>query len=234
MKGNLPGGKVVHEISPTGRGFQPHLITTGLEHLFEGITVASLVEEVAARYGFAPLLYGSAGNLITVVRDPTPACGAVLVDGAFTRLYCQWDEAGSARYVCNAACFLAAMTMPEDEPVQEEPEQEQDLLPFDPHGAFQGECDLTAQRPATWLVLAVEQLGDALRNTSDFMLTDPLSAGADNCIFSNRIYEEQIGQWVVSQGEDLITGRPLVGCLPLVDLSSRATGTSSRACSASS
>jgi hypothetical protein len=221
MKGNLPGGKVVHEITPARRGFQSHLITTGLEHLFEGITVASLVEEATGRYGFTPLLYGSAGNLITVVRDPTPACGAVMVDGAFTRLFCQWDEAGSARYVCNAACYLAAMTLPEDEPAEEVAvlEEEQSLLSYDPQGAFQGVCELTGERPATWLVLAVEQLGDALRNTSDLVLNDPLGAGGLNCIFSNQLYEEQIGQWIVAQGSDPYTRRPLVECLPLVDLS---------------
>lgn len=221
MQGNLPGGKVVHEITPARRGFQPHLITTGLEHLFEGITVASLTEDVVARHGFAPLLYGSAGNLITVVRDPTPDRGAVMIDGAFTRLYCQWDEAGSARYVCNAACFLAAMTLPEDDPakLEEKLEEEPDLLPYDPRGAFQGRCDLTGVSSGTWLVMSVEELGDALSNTSDFVLTDPLAAGARNCIFSDQLYEERIGQWIVLQGTDPFTHRPVVECLPLVDLS---------------
>jgi hypothetical protein len=225
MHGNLQGGKVVHEIDESGatrRGFHPHLITTGLEHLFEGITVASLDEEVVARYGFSPLLYGSAGNLITVVRDPAPEYGAVMVDGAFTRLYCQWDEAGSARYVCNAACFLAAMTLPQDEPAQEEAAtlQEQDhLLPYDPRDAFQGVCDLTSVTPRTWLVMSVEQMGDALRNTSDFVLTDPLAAGAQNCIFSDQLYDERMGQWIVTQATDPFTRRPVVECLPLVDLS---------------
>jgi hypothetical protein len=221
MHGNVPGGKVVHEISAARRGFQPHLITTGLEHLFEGITVASIAEDVAARHGFTPLLYGSAGNLITVVRDPAPAGGAVLVDGAFTRLFCQWDEAGSARYVCNAACFLAAMALPEEEPEETAPapEQKPDALPYDPRGAFQGVCDLTGQAASTWLVLSVEELGDALRNTRDFVLTDPLSAGAQNCIFSNQLYDERMGPWIVSQGADPFTRRPVVECLPLIDLS---------------
>jgi hypothetical protein len=220
LRGNLPGGQVVHEISPTGRGFQPHLITTGLVHLYEGITVASLVEDVAARHGFAPLLYGSAGNLITVVRNPTPACGAVMIDGGFTRLYYQWDEAGSARYVCNAACFLAAMTLPEDAaPEETESDEMQDLLPYDPQGAFQGMCDLTGAAPASWLVMSVEALADALHNTSDFVLTDPLAAGARNCIFSNQLYEEQMGQWIINQGADPFTRRPVVECLPLIDLS---------------
>ena len=32
----------------------------------------------------------------------------VIVDGAFTKLYCQWDAAGSDRFVRNCACYLAA------------------------------------------------------------------------------------------------------------------------------
>jgi hypothetical protein len=219
MHGNLIGGKVVREIGAARRGFHPHLITTGLEHLFEGITVASVAEGAAVRHGFAPLLYGSAGNLITVVRDPTPASGAVLVDGAFTRLFCQWDEAGSARYVCNAACFLAAMTLPEEELAEEEAPAEQDLLPYDPRGAFQGACDLTGVSPSTWLVMSVGELADALRNTSDFVLTDPLAAGAHNCLFSNQLYDERLGPWIVAQGSDPAKGTPVVECLPLIDLS---------------
>ena len=29
-----------------------------------------------------------------------------LVDGGFTRLFIQWDDAGTARFVCNAAAWL--------------------------------------------------------------------------------------------------------------------------------
>src|SRR5207249_7187613 len=123
----------------------------------------------------------------TVVREPTAASGAVMVDGAFTRLYCQWDEAGSARYVCNAGCFLAAMTLPEEseEALDEEPgaaAQTESTLPYDPQGALEGTCDLTGEASSTWLVLSVREMADALVNTSDFVLTDPLSAGARNCI----------------------------------------------------
>ncbi len=32
----------------------------------------------------------------------------VIVDGAFTKLYIQWDAAGSDRFVRNCACYLAA------------------------------------------------------------------------------------------------------------------------------
>lgn len=221
MTGNLPGGKVVHELTPAGRGFHAHLVTTGLVHLFEGITVASLEKDTAEKYGFSPLLWGSAGNLITVVRDPTPASGAVMIDTAFTRLYCQWDEAGSARYVCNAACFLAAMTLPEEAAADDGDDglAIDEGLAYDPEGALLGVCDLTAEKPAHWLVLSVAEMADSLRNTSDMALTDPLSAGAWNCIFSDQVYGDEMGQWIVGQGRDPFTRRPVVEVLPLVDLS---------------
>lgn len=223
MTGNLMGGKVVRELSPDRKGFHAHLVTTGLVHLYEGITVASFQEDAVARHGFAPLLYGSAGNLITIVRDPTSTHGAVMADTAFTRLFVQWDEAGSARYVCNAACFLAAMTLAE-EPAEEEaapaPTEEEKNAPLlVATGALAGVCDLTAEPSPTWLVLSIAELGDALRNTGDFVLTDPLAFGAQNRIFSEQVYGEQMGQWILSQGKDPFTQRPVVGCLPLVDLS---------------
>jgi hypothetical protein len=225
MKGNLPGRTVVHELSPSGVGFHAHLVTTGLEQLFEGITIASLPEPAIGKYGFTPLLYGSAKNLVTIVRDPTPTSGAVMVDTAFTRLYCQWDEAGSARYVCNAACFLAAMTLPEAVAIEEEPEieieEEKEALIYRPEGALDGLCDLTAEKPATWLVMSVAELGDSLKNTGDMVLTDPLCAGAQNKIFSEQLYGEQMGKWILSQGTDPFTRRPVVECLPLVDLSNK-------------
>jgi hypothetical protein len=222
LDGCLPGAKVVKEITPDGRGFHAHLVTTGLQRLYEGITVSSLDEKAVKLHGFEPLLYGSAGNLITAVRGPTPEAGAVMIDGGFTRLYHQWDDAGSARYVCNAACFLAAMTVPEDEKAEEKsPESEHpEALPFDPAGAFRGKCELTEDTPETWLVMSVEEMADPLRNTSDLVLNDPLGAGAANCIFSSRLYGEGMGQWVIDQGADPFTRRPVAAVLPLVDLSS--------------
>ena len=218
MAGNTPGGRVVHELSPDRRGFMGHLVTTGLVHLFEGITVASLDETKARARGFEPLLYGSAGNLITVVRDAADGRGPVMIDTAFTRLYCQWDEAGSARYVVNAACFLGAMATVRAEPDEPEVDGPPDAPRFTREGAFEGTCDLTADAPDTWLVLSVAQLGDALRNTSDMVLTDPLSAGPYNTIFSDQVYGESMGRWIVAQGRDPFTQRPVVETLPLVDL----------------
>ena len=40
------------------------------------------------------------GVLVTTMEN------ALLIDGGFTRLYNQWDDAGSARFVYNAAAWL--------------------------------------------------------------------------------------------------------------------------------
>ena len=67
MSGNVPGGKVVRErplvgagVDNKNSGFVQHLITTGLETLFEGVTVATIHQD----YNFhkqkmKPLVYGS-------------------------------------------------------------------------------------------------------------------------------------------------------------------------------
>ena len=52
-----------------------------------------------------PLLYGSADNLVTAYYDQDGR--RAIFDGGFTRLYNNWDTAGTARYVKNAAAWLA-------------------------------------------------------------------------------------------------------------------------------
>lgn len=70
MSGNVPGGNVVKE-RPLGAagasqsGFVQHLITTGLETLFEGVTVATIHQDRNFhRQQMKPLVYGS--DMITV------------------------------------------------------------------------------------------------------------------------------------------------------------------------
>ncbi|MFT5685080.1 MAG: hypothetical protein ACI8RZ_006026, partial [Myxococcota bacterium] len=219
--GNVMGNKVVGEFSDTV-GFLPHLVSTGLVNLFEGITIATIDEDAARRHGFEPLLYGSAGNLVTVVRDASDGCGAFMIDTGFTRLYYKWDDAGSARYVCNAGCFLGAsgtLVVVEEEDDAYSLDSVDDL-PFVPDGAYQGVCDLSGQPTRTWMVLSVSAKGDALRNTSDFVLTDPLCAAAGNDVFADVLYTETMGQWILSGlRTDPITNEAVLACLPLVDLS---------------
>ena len=96
MSGNLPGTVSVSlSTGPGVAGFKPgHDITTGLEFLYEGVTIAAL----------EPLIIGSAGNLVTAVYNHDGK--RAVLDGGFTRLYVNWDTAGTARYVKNAAAWL--------------------------------------------------------------------------------------------------------------------------------
>ncbi len=102
MNGNLMGNETVGIKTKANKsGILPnHLLTTGIQQLFEGITIATIQPNNA----LTPLLYGSAGNLVTAVYEKNGK--RAILDGGFTRLYCSWDTAGSARYVKNAAAWL--------------------------------------------------------------------------------------------------------------------------------
>ena len=103
MSGNLSGGRSVmlkDEQNQSGIR-QNHLITTGMNYLFEGITIATISENEH----MTPLVWGSAGNLVTAVYEKDGK--RAIFDGGFTRLYCNWDTAGTGRYVKNAAAWLA-------------------------------------------------------------------------------------------------------------------------------
>ncbi|PHR26605.1 MAG: hypothetical protein COA38_14480 [Fluviicola sp.] len=102
MTGNTMGNKVV-DLMMGGKkvGVMPnHLITTGLQHLYEGVTIATLSDHK----DLEPLVYGSAGNLVTAVYEKDGK--RLILDGGFTRLYINWDTAGTGRYVKNAAAWL--------------------------------------------------------------------------------------------------------------------------------
>ncbi|MFL5318891.1 MAG: hypothetical protein ACJ790_04485 [Myxococcaceae bacterium] len=103
MSGNLMGNQVVPlQKTPNKAGILPHhLLTTGLEYLFEGITIATIQKNDV----LTPIVYGSADNFVTGVYDRNGK--RAIVDGGFTRLYIHWDTAGTARYVKNAAAWLA-------------------------------------------------------------------------------------------------------------------------------
>ena len=101
MFGNIEGNRTVSlKTSTSQSGFISHLITTGIENLYEGHTVATIEEGPLLK----PLLYGSGGNVISSVYDNDGK--RAIIDGGFTRLYMKWDTAGSARYVKNAASWL--------------------------------------------------------------------------------------------------------------------------------
>jgi hypothetical protein len=103
MTGNLPGDQAVG-IQKDGKGAgvaKNHLISTGVESVYEGVTVAT----IEGNQVLTPLIYGSAGNLIAAAYEKDGK--RLIFDGGFTRLYYKWDTAGTPRYVKNAAAWLA-------------------------------------------------------------------------------------------------------------------------------
>jgi len=102
MTGNLMGDQPVGlQSDSTGVGVRKnHLITTGIENVYEGITIATISKNKFLK----PLIYGSAGNLITAVYEKDGK--RAILDGGFTRLYYKWETAGTDRYVKNAAAWL--------------------------------------------------------------------------------------------------------------------------------
>ena len=103
MKGDLHGNQPVGIREKEGTpGLVPdHLLTTGLEHIYEGITIAT----IQPNQHLEPLIFGSANNLVTAYYEGEGK--RLIIDGGFTRLYNQWDTAGTGRYIVNAAAWLA-------------------------------------------------------------------------------------------------------------------------------
>ncbi|MFB1478907.1 hypothetical protein [Corallococcus sp. RDP092CA] len=103
MVGDVMGDQTVG-LRKDGAGpglLRRHLLTTGLEYLYEGITIATIQPSPQ----LTPLLHGSAGNLVAAFYDNGGK--RAIFDGGFTRLYNKWDTAGTARYVKNAAAWLS-------------------------------------------------------------------------------------------------------------------------------
>ena len=104
LNGNYFADKVLGEAATsTGAGFSKHLVTTGLERLYEGITVSSVN---GMRTEHTPIIRSSDGAVVTAFSDQNGK--RILIDGGFTRLYPdRWDRtAGTARFVTNAASWL--------------------------------------------------------------------------------------------------------------------------------
>lgn len=78
-----------------------HLITTGLEYVFEGITISTIHDP---QQKLTPLIWSTDGNVVTSIYEQDGK--RLILDGGFTRLYCNWESAGTGRYVKNAAAWL--------------------------------------------------------------------------------------------------------------------------------
>jgi hypothetical protein len=103
MSGGYMGNQnVTFKSESTTSGMQAdHLITTGLEYVFEGITIAQIHDPNQA---MTPLVWSTDGNVVTAIYEQQGQ--RLIIDGGFTRLYCNWNSAGTGRYVKNAAAWL--------------------------------------------------------------------------------------------------------------------------------
>ncbi|CAF3292267.1 unnamed protein product [Rotaria sp. Silwood2] len=112
VEGDYYGGKTMtykeNGYQQTGN-FGQHEIFTGITNLFEGITICHPVYSTPEnRTTFVTIATATDGNSSIAVYDPplTSTEGRLCLDCGFTKLYCNWDSAGTARYVVNASCWL--------------------------------------------------------------------------------------------------------------------------------
>jgi hypothetical protein len=89
--------------------FGQHEIFTGIATLYEGETICHPVYSTPASCKvFVTIATATDGNTSIAVHDPpsTATEGRLCLDCGFTKLYCNWDAAGTARYIVNASCWL--------------------------------------------------------------------------------------------------------------------------------
>jgi len=114
LEGNYHGDQVLREQSEVatesngryndgGVGFRKHLVCTGLESMYEGITISNVQGPTSQRRA----LIKSSDNLIVTACHDRDQC-RIMIDGGFTRLLEEkWTHtAGTERFVTNAACWL--------------------------------------------------------------------------------------------------------------------------------
>ena len=115
LQGDYYGGKTlsykVDSHRETGH-FGQHEIFTGISNLFEGITICHPVYSTPeSRNTFVTLATASDHNPTVAVYNPPPISmeGRLCLDCGFTKLYINWDSAGTARYIVNACCWLLGL-----------------------------------------------------------------------------------------------------------------------------
>lgn len=103
MNGNyMASQNVTFKSDSTASGMRKdHLITTGLEYVYEGVTISKINDP---NQQMTPLIWSTDGNVVTAIYENQGQ--RLIIDGGFTRLFCNWDTAGTGRYVKNAAAWL--------------------------------------------------------------------------------------------------------------------------------
>ncbi|CAF3546896.1 unnamed protein product [Rotaria socialis] len=92
--------------------FGQHAIFTGIKNLFEGVTICHPVHSTAASTGvLITVATATDGNPSISVYDPptTSTEGRLCLDCGFTKLFINWNDAGTERYIVNVSCWLAGI-----------------------------------------------------------------------------------------------------------------------------
>jgi hypothetical protein len=90
--------------------FGRHNIFTGINNLFEGVTISYPVYPTEeSKSALVTVATASDGNPCIAVYDPPSESdeGRLCLDCGFTKLYINWDDAGTSRYIVNTSCWLA-------------------------------------------------------------------------------------------------------------------------------
>jgi len=222
MYGDYRACKYISEYSErtsSKGGFVKCLPMTGITlTLYEGATIAEMSPEEVTKTGCVPIMFNSRGKISVVMREAMEGCGQVIIDGAFTKLYCEYDAAGSKYLVINSACYLAA-NFSEPKP-DTEPEPEPVIHEIDYEGALKGLCDITCDDEEP-LAIAISTMEPQYEEqfTSDYVLDDTLAMGGPASRYAP---EQQFGQstatMMVIKDSNFFT-RQRVRCLiPLVSL----------------
>lgn len=225
MNGNYAGDKHLRPFSvETCTGYITHAITTGLSsRLYEGITIAEFNPQEISTKHCTPAVYNSRGGVSVIVCEARGGRGQVIVDGAFTKLYCGWDTVGSARFVKNCACFLAADMSVDNGRDDTGPTAAslKERVGYDFTGALTGCCDISFDDGP--LAILASELGDDTANTTDFALDEPLAMGyANRRVLGAQVYAFSTGVRMLQIGEDPFRRSPVVGVLPVVRLNNTA------------
>jgi hypothetical protein len=108
LKGNTPADKTLSLSYTLGKGtFLPsHIITTGISTMYEGVTIC-YPSQIPSN--FHVLGHSTDGHPCILYADEDKAAnkGRVVIDCGWTKLCYKWDAVGTARYISNAACWLA-------------------------------------------------------------------------------------------------------------------------------
>jgi len=113
VSGSTPGTKTLTlGDAKTAGHFGGHLVTTGLQHLYEGDSISYFADSKNFPDKLETLATSSDGQGSLFTSNPEKFdknAGRVVIDTGFTKLFMHWDTAGTARYVKNANVWLLGL-----------------------------------------------------------------------------------------------------------------------------